>query len=121
MSLEEAWIPTVAVHTHVFARLAKASALANGMPTTRQAYVPQPVVDLSAAGLRAYIEGIDPVSKRPFMQEVIEGLSGPLSSEDLKGMSFDRSRQRLLEPATEENLHKVFTDNYWTDYLPIVL
>ena len=43
MSLEEAGIPTIAVHTHVFARLAKATALANGMPTTRQAYVPQPV------------------------------------------------------------------------------
>ena len=121
MLLEEAGIPTVAVHTHVFARLAKATALANGMPTTRQAYVPQPVVDRSAAGLRAYIEGTDPVSRRPFMQEVIEGLSGPLSNEDLKGVSFDRSRQRLLEPDTEENLHKLFLDNYWTDYLPVVL
>ena len=90
MSLEEAGIPTVALHTNVFARLAKATALANGMPTTRQAYVPQPVVDRSAADLRAYIEGIDPVSRRPFMQELIEGLSGPLSSDDLKGVSFDR-------------------------------
>ena len=54
MSLEEAGIPTVALHTNVFARLAKATALANGMPTTRQAYVPQPVVDRSAADLRAY-------------------------------------------------------------------
>ena len=121
MSLEEAGIPTIAVHTHVFARLAKATALANGMPTTRQAYVPQPVVDRSAADLRAYIEGIDPVSKRPFMQEVIEGLSGPLSNEDLKGMSFDRSRQRLLEPDTEENLRQLFIDNYFTDFLPITL
>ena len=121
MSLEEAGIPTIAVHTHVFARLAKATALANGMPTTRQAYVPQPVVDRSAAALRAYIEGVDPVSKRPFMQEIIEGLSGPLSNEDLKGMSFDRSRAKLLEPDTEDNLHKLFQENFWTDNLPIVL
>ena len=75
MALEEAGIPSVAVHTHVFARLARATALANGMPTTRQAYVPQPVVDKSAAELRAYIEGKDPVSRRPFMQEIIEGLT----------------------------------------------
>ena len=121
MSLEESGIPTVAVHTNVFARLAKATSLANGMPTTRQAFVPQPVVDRSAADLRAYIEGIDPVSKRPFMQELIEGLSGTFSNEDLKGMSFDRSRQRLLEPDTEDNLRKLFLDNYWTDYLPIIL
>ena len=33
-----------------------------GMPRLRQAYVPQPVVDRSAADLRAYIEGQDPVS-----------------------------------------------------------
>ena len=43
------------------------------MPRLRQAYVPQPVVDRSAADLRAYIEGQDPVSERPFMQEVLDG------------------------------------------------
>ena len=44
MALEEAGVQSVAVHTHVFARLARATALANGMPKTRQAFVPQPVV-----------------------------------------------------------------------------
>ena len=38
-------VPTVAVNTNVFARLAKSTALANGMPTARMAFVPQPVVD----------------------------------------------------------------------------
>ena len=37
MALEESGVPSVAVHTHAFARLARASALANGMPRTRQA------------------------------------------------------------------------------------
>src|SRR3954463_3215745 len=101
MSLEQQGVPTVAVHTHVFARLAKSVALANGMPTTRQAFVPQPVVDKTSAELRAYIEGVDPVSKRPFMQEVIESLSGPLTAEDVKGLTFERSTPRLLEPDTE--------------------
>ena len=32
MALEERGVPTIAVHTHVFARLAKATAMANGMP-----------------------------------------------------------------------------------------
>ena len=121
MSLEEAGVPSVAVHTHVFARLARATALANGMPRTRQAYVPQPVVDMSSAELRAYIEGVDPVSKRPFMQEIIEAVSGPLTDEDLKGLSFDRSTPRLLAPDTEDNLQRLFAENYWTDFLPIVL
>jgi hypothetical protein len=121
MALEEAGVPSVAIHTHVFARLARASATANGMPRTRQAFVPQPVVDKSPAELRAYIEGTDPVSRRPFMQEVIEGLVKPLDQEDLKGLSFDRSTPRLLQPDTEENLQALFIENHWTDFLPIVL
>lgn len=121
MSLEEAGVPTIAVHTHAFARLSKSAARANGMPRTRQAYVPQPVVDKSPAELRAYIEGEDPVNKRPFVREVIEGLTGALDEEDLSGMSFERSTPRLLEPDSEENLHRLFIENTWTDFLPIVL
>ena len=91
-----------------FARLARAAAMANGMPRTRQAFVPQPVVDLSPTELRAYIEGSDPISGRPFMQEVIEGLSHPLDTEDVKGVSFERSTPRLLAPDSEDNLRQLF-------------
>ena len=104
MSLEQAGVPSVAVHTDVFARLAKSVALANGMPTTRQAFVPQPVVDRSAADLRGYIEGTDPVSGRPFIQEIIEGLSAPLSDEDGAGVTFERATPRLLDADAEDNL-----------------
>jgi hypothetical protein len=121
MALEESGVPSVAVHTHAFARLARASALANGMPRTRQAFVPQPVVDRTPAQLRAYIEGTDPISKRPFVQELIEGLTGPLTDEDLKGVSFDRSTPRLLAPDTEDNLQALFIENRWTDFLPVTL
>ena len=121
MSLEESGIPTVSVHTDVFARLAKSVALANGMPTTRQAFVPQPVVDRSAAELRAYIEESDPLTGRPFMQELIEGLLSPLNDNDLKGVSFERLTSRFLEPASENNLRNLFVENNWTDFFPIVL
>ncbi len=121
MALEESGIPTVAVHTDVFARLAKSVALANGMPTARQAFVPQPVVGRSAAELRAYIEDADPLTGRPFMQELIEGLSSPLNDNDLQGVSFERSTPRLLEPDTEDNLQALFVDSNWTDQLPVIL
>ena len=91
------------------------------MPRTRQAFVPQPVVDKTPAQLRGYIEGLDPTTKRPFMQEVIEGLSRPLDEEDLKGLSFDRSTPRLVEPGTEDDLQQLFLDNGWTDHLPVIL
>ena len=121
MLLEEAGVPSVAVHTDFFARLARATAQANGMPRTRQAFVPQPVVDLSRPELRAYIEGKDPTSGRPFMQEVVEGLTGALAAEDLSGVSFDRSTPRLLPADTEENFRQTFTESRWTDFLPITL
>lgn len=121
MELEKAGVPAVAVHTQVFARLAQATARAAGMPRTRQAYVPQPVVDLSPEQLRGYIEGTDPVSKRPFMQEIIEGLTRPLDTEDIQGLTFERSTPRLLAPDTEDNLRQLFIDNHWTDFLPVIL
>jgi len=114
-------VPSIAVHTHVFQRLSKATALAMGMPRLRQAYVPQPVVDRSAADLRAYIEGQDPISRRPFMQEVIDGLLSPLDEADAQGLTFERTTPRLVEPDTEDGLQRLFEKNCWTDMLPIVL
>ena len=95
--------------------------MASGMPTARQVFVPQPVVGRSPAQLRGYIEGTDPVSKRPFMQELIESLTRPLDDKDLKGITFERDTTRLLPPDTEENLQQLFIDNKWTDFLPIAL
>jgi hypothetical protein len=92
-----------------------------GMPRLRQAYVPQPVVDRSPADLRAYIDGADRISGRPFMQEVLEGLTAPLDEEDLQGVSFDRTTPRLLEPDTEDQLQRLFEQNCWTDFLPVTL
>jgi hypothetical protein len=121
VALEQDGIPTVAVHTNVFARLCKATALSMGIPRLRQAYVPQPVVDRSPADLRAYIDGTDPVSKRPFMQEVIDGLTVPLEEADLQGVSFERTTPRLIEPDTEDCLQRLFEEKHWTDFLPVTL
>jgi hypothetical protein len=121
VALEAAGVPTVAVHTNVFARLVRAVAAANGMPTLRQAFVPQPVVGRSPAELRAYIEGSDPINERSFIDSVIGGLTRPLDGEDLAGRSYARSTPRLLDADTEDNLHCLFRENRWTDFAPIVL
>ena len=92
-----------------------------GMPRLRQAYTPHPVVDQSAAHLRAYIDGSDAISGRPFMQEVLDGLTAPLEDADLHGLSFERTTPRFVEPDTEDNLQRLFEENRWTDMLPIVL
>ena len=121
MALETAGVPTISVHAPIFDGVAKSVARANGMPTLRQAFVPQTIMGRSPAELRAFLERNDPVSNRPLMQEVIGGLTGALTEEDLKGVSFERATPRLLEPDTEEHLRELFIKNRWTDYLPIVL
>jgi len=105
----------------VFHRVAKSTARLRGIPTLRQAFVPQPVVGRTASELRGYIEGADQQSGRPFMQEVIEGLTRPLDDADLQGATFERTTPRLLEPATEDDLRRLFRENRWTDFMPIVL
>lgn len=121
MAVEADGVPTVAVHTQPFQRLARQTARANGTPTARQAFVPQPVVGLSPAQLRAYIEGDDPVARRPFLQVLLEGLTGELTAEDLAGVGFERNTPRFIEPGTEDELQRRFELERWTDYLPIVL
>jgi hypothetical protein len=114
-------VPTVAVHTDIFERAVRSVARVNGMPRMRYAFVPQPVMGKSAAELRAYIEGNDPVTGRPFVQELIEGLTRPFDSDDRRDGSFERTTPRLVEPDTEDNLHQLFLDRHWTDTLPIIL
>ena len=114
-------MPSVAVHTHVFARLVRSVATANGMPTLRQAFVPQPVVGRTAEELRAYIDGTDPINKSSFIETVINGLTSPLDGQDLSGLSYTRSTPRLLDADTEEHLQRLFGERGWTDFAPIVL
>src|SRR5499433_1423590 len=114
-------VPTVAFHTQPFERVVRSVTQLNGMPRMRQVFVPQPVMGKTPQQLRAYIDGTDPITGRPVMQEVIEGLTMPLDDEDLKQITFERSTPRLVETDTEENLHRLFQDNLWTDYLPIIL
>jgi hypothetical protein len=111
-------VPTVALHTDIFERVVRSTARVQGLAQLPCVFVPQPVMGKSAAELRAYINGNDPTTGRPVMQEVIEGLTRGLAD---AAVVADRSTPRLLEPDTEENLHQLFLANHWTDMLPIVL
>ncbi len=72
--------------------------------------------------LRMYVEGNDPVSGKPLMPQIIDGFTRPLTEEEKKPKASRRkARPRLMQPDTEENLHKLFLENGWTDGAPIVL
>jgi hypothetical protein len=114
-------VPSVAVHADVFARLVDSVVKVNGMPRARRAYVPTPVLNKTPDELRAYVEGPDPTTGRSFMETVVGHLTTPVAAEDLRGVAFDRTTPRLVEADTEENLHRLFRNNNWTDFFPIVL
>jgi len=91
MKLESDYgVPAIAVHNGAFLKLTQQTARTGGMPYLRQVYTPSPVVNLTAPELRAYIEGPDPVSGRPLMDLVVEGLTENLSKDE-----FDAAQAAL--------------------------
>jgi hypothetical protein len=112
-------IPTVALHTATYDRVVRSVTRMAGLADAPAVFVPQPVMGKSAAELRAYVEGADPVTGRPVMAEIIEALTTALAG--TQPVEIERTRPRLLEPATEEELHELFLRNNWTDKLPIIL
>ena len=68
-------IPTVGLHTDKFNRVVESVTKMAGLPQAPRAFVPQPVMGKSAEELKAYVDGKDPISGRPVMQEIIEALT----------------------------------------------
>ena len=68
-------VPTVALHTDKFDRVVQSVTRMAGLPQAARAFVPQPVMGKTADELNAYVRGRDPVTGRPVMQEIIEGLT----------------------------------------------
>jgi len=67
------------------------------------------------------LQGNDPITGKPIIQEIIGALINPLSEEDKKKGFIERPTPRLVPPDTAENLTRLFLENGWTDGLPIVL
>ena len=88
----------------------------------RFSFTPYPIVGMSQAALRSYVDGRDPVSGEPLMPQLIVALTKPLSEQERHPSVCQRPPlARLLPPDTEENLQRMLVENGWTDGLPIVL
>jgi len=87
----------------------------------RFTFVPHPITGTSADVCRKYLQGNDPITGKPVLQEIIAALTDPLSSDDKKTGFIERPTPRLVEPDTAGNLHRIFLENGLTDGLPIVL
>jgi hypothetical protein len=96
----------------------------NGSPI-RYISFPFPVAGQPQSVHHKYIfEGKDVVTGKPMMQAFIDALTVPLTDkEKYKGPAPEpaAAESRFLGPDTEENLQRLFRDQDWTDYLPIIL
>jgi hypothetical protein len=91
------------------------------MPSARQAFVPTPLMNTPPSVLLEYVEGNDPVHGRPFMAEVFDQLTRPIPAGELRGEDWDRSMPRYIEAGSEEEMHALFRERRYTDFLPIIL
>ena len=93
----------------------------SGIPL-RYTVFPLPIAGVSQQQHRTYVNGNDPVTGKPIMQEIVDALTKPLTAdEQLTGLPKGALEPRLLPPDTEENLQEFFKEKDWTDYLPVVL
>jgi hypothetical protein len=92
-----------------------------GMPALRLVFTHTPVGGKTRKELDAYIAGEDPVTKRPFMEEIKDDLTRPLNDEEKKTGTVKREKKRFIGPETAENIQKYFDERFWTDQLPIVM
>jgi hypothetical protein len=104
-----------------FAEFATTDSKNHGM-NLRFSFPPYPLVGRPREVLRQYADGNDPFTGKPLMPQVVDALTKPLTEEERNPKSLRGApRPRLLSPDTEENLHRLFLENDWTDGLPIVL
>ena len=77
-----------------FADYMKQDVRTHGMPL-RLSFPPYPVVGMTDEILRQYIDGEDPVTGVPLMQEIIDGLTKPFTEEE-KDLSLDQFTKQIL-------------------------
>ena len=74
-------VPTVALHTDKFDKVVRSVTKMAGLAEAPTVFVPQPVMGSTSAELKAYVDGSDPITGRPVMQEIVEGLTAQLGAE----------------------------------------
>jgi hypothetical protein len=114
-------IPSAPIVTKAFKDLAILNAAKRGMPHERICFTQHPVWGKTPEELRVYIEGNDPVNNRPFMKEIVDALTVPLSDDEKKTGMVSVSVGPATFSDTIDNLQDLYLNNGYTDFLPIIL
>ena len=119
--LEGRGIPTAPLVTSAFTDLVRAVSYKAGMPRLRFTFVPHPVSGKTPSQLREYVTGPDPVQPQHVIDGIVTALTAALTPEESATGELERPVPRLLGADTEDALHEMFREAWWTDGLPIVL
>ncbi len=121
MHLEDRGIPTAPLVTTAFADLVQAVSWKAGMAPLRFSFVPHPVSGKTAEELRAYALGTGPTGAEAVVDGIVRALTAPLQPHEQATGELPRPVPRLLGADTEDELHTMFREAWWTDGLPVVL
>jgi hypothetical protein len=115
-------IPSIALVLSEFYEQETQKALNSGMPGIRTQWVRGPVWGKTKDQLRRdIINGNNPISGKPVMQEIVDKLTKPLTTEEQKTGEINRTKGPAIFTDTPEKLRKMFEENRMTNFLPIVL
>jgi len=115
-------IPSIPIVLSEFYDQETEKALNEGLPGLRTQWIRGPVWAKTRPELkRDVINGRNPISGQPVMQEIVEKFTKPLTAEEKRTGEIVRDKGPATFTDTEENLRKMFEEKRWTDFLPIVL
>jgi len=96
--------------------------MTKGMPNLRFQFIRGPVWAKTPEQLRRdVVQGKNPISGKPVMQEIIEILTKPLTAEEKKTGEIKRDRGPDTFTDTPDNLQKMFLEKRMTDFMPVIL
>jgi hypothetical protein len=114
--------PAVPVIMHDFEKQEKEVAFNLGMPGLRIQYFRGPVWGKTNEQIRKQvIEGNNPITGRPVMQELVEKLTKPLTAGEKKTGEVQKDVGPETYTGTQDELQKLFLEKRYTDFLPVVL
>ncbi len=105
-----------------FAKQEAEVALNHGMPNLRIQFFRGPVWAKTHEQLKKQIvEGINPITGKPVMQELVGHLTRPLTDQEKKTGELKRDKGPLTFTGTPEELQKLFLEKRFTDFMPVIL
>jgi hypothetical protein len=114
--------PAVPLVMYDFEKQEKEVALNLGMPGLRIQYFRGPVWGKTNEQIKKQIiEGNNPITGRPVMQELVEMLTKPLTAEEQKTGELQQKVGPKTYTGTPDELQKLFLQKRYTDFLPVVL